>query len=103
MGGGLFLGHQRDIGKGRAQPGGNQRVGGLVGLGFSVLVSAVMNALIAPMLGFGMNGDDTSISVIPPWLALGAIAFSTAIGTLAGLAPAQRAVRLSPLDAIRSQ
>ena len=77
--------------------------GGLVGLGFSVLVSAVMNALIAPMLGFGMNGDDTSISVIPPWLALGAIAFSTAIGTLAGLAPAQRAVRLSPLDAIRSQ
>ena len=68
-----------------------------------MLVSAVMNALIAPMLGFGMNGDDTSISVIPPWLALGAIAFSTAIGTLAGLAPAQRAVRLSPLDAIRSQ
>jgi ABC-type antimicrobial peptide transport system permease subunit len=77
--------------------------GGLVGLTLSLGVSALMNATLGGMLGGGMGGEPTAISVIPPWLMLGAVAFSTAIGTLAGLAPAQRAVRLSPLDAIRSQ
>lgn len=73
--------------------------GGLVGLILSMGVSAAMNMFLAGML----MGEGTQISIIPPWLMLGAVAFATAIGTLAGLAPAQRAVRLSPLDAIRTQ
>ncbi|HMR12783.1 MAG TPA: ABC transporter permease [Arachnia sp.] len=73
--------------------------GGLVGLALSIGVSALMNMFLAGM----MMGEGMKVSIIPAWLMLGAIAFSTAIGTLAGLAPAQRAVRLSPLDAIRSQ
>ncbi|MBK7820210.1 MAG: ABC transporter permease [Tessaracoccus sp.] len=77
--------------------------GGLVGLALSLGVSAAMNMFLGGMLGGGMDGEGSAISIIPPWLMLGAVAFSTAIGTLAGLAPAQRAVRLSPLDAIRTQ
>lgn len=76
--------------------------GGLVGLGLSLVVSALINGVLGAAFAGEVDGGG-SISVIPLWLMLGAIAFSTAIGTLAGLAPAQRAVRLSPLDAIRSQ
>ena len=34
---------------------------------------------------------------------LSALVFATLIGTLAGVAPAQRAMRLSPLAAIRTE
>ncbi|MFT3888514.1 MAG: ABC transporter permease [Arachnia sp.] len=80
--------------------------GGLIGLALSVGVSLLLNAVLGPMLmgGGGNMGEEVAkISIIPVWLMIGAIAFATGIGTLAGLAPAQRAVRLSPLDAIRSQ
>lgn len=74
--------------------------GGLFGLLLSVGVSAAVNATLGGSLGMGV---ETQISYIPAWLALGAVAFSTLIGTVAGLVPAQRAMRLSALGAIRSQ
>lgn len=73
-------------------------LGGVVGMLFSLGISALLNAFLGETLG-----SSAKISVVPPWLMLGAVAFATAIGTLAGLAPAHRAVRLSPLEAIRSQ
>ncbi len=76
--------------------------GGLLGLLFSLAISAVINVVTGEtteMLGSGSGG----ISVIPVWLMLGAVLFSTGIGTLAGLLPAYRAMRLSPLAAIRAQ
>ncbi|GAA3874363.1 ABC transporter permease [Tessaracoccus defluvii] len=75
--------------------------GGLVGVLLSVGGSALINAIFGSALGG--EGGPQSISLIPPWLMLGALAFSTLIGTLAGLLPAVRASRLSPLAAIRSQ
>ncbi|GAB3819316.1 ABC transporter permease [Tessaracoccus terricola] len=75
--------------------------GGLFGLLLSLAVSTVVNATLGGAMGMGMG--TTEISVVPAWLALGAVAFSTLIGTVAGLVPAQRAMRLSALGAIRAQ
>ena len=72
--------------------------GGAMGLGISYLLSFLINTLIAA------NGaGDSFRSVIPPYLALGGIAFSVLVGVLAGLYPSQRAMRLSALAAIRNE
>lgn len=74
--------------------------GGLLGLVFSFAISALLNGVVGAGDETGFGG---TISVIPVWLMLGAVLFSTAIGTVAGLLPAYRAMRLSPLAAIRAQ
>lgn len=76
-------------------------LGGLLGLGLSIAVSTILNATLGQ--GGGLMGMPGEISVIPLWLMVGAVAFATAIGTVAGIVPAQRAMRLSPLAAIRSE
>ena len=74
--------------------------GGILGLAISYGLSAGINALIA----IAMQGAGGSFrSVIPPYLALGAVAFSILVGVLSGLYPSQRAMRLSALAAIRSE
>ena len=42
-------------------------------------------------------------SIIPPWLVLLAIAFATLVGLLSGVVPANRAVKISALEAIRHE
>ena len=78
--------------------------GGLIGLLLSYAISGLLN-----MLGSGgmssMMGDGTAatkLSIIPIWLALLALFFSTMIGLIAGYAPARRAVKISALEAIRT-
>lgn len=72
--------------------------GGATGLGISYVLSFVINTVIAA------NGaGDSFRSVIPPYLALGGVAFSVLVGVLAGLYPSQRAMRLSALAAIRNE
>lgn len=73
-------------------------IGGTVGLGFTFILSAVLNSLARS--AEGMNGN---ISLITWWLALVAVAFSTLMGMLAGYFPARRAMKLSPLAAIRTE
>lgn len=77
-------------------------LGGVVGIGLSFGLSSIVNRLapVAMALDLPLN---SSISVIPPWLVLLAIIFSTVIGMLAGFFPAQRATKLSPLNAIRNE
>lgn len=73
-------------------------IGGVVGLGFTCIISYVINQF-AQSSG-GMNGN---ISQITWWLALVAVAFSTVMGMLAGYFPARRAMKLSPLAAIHTE
>lgn len=72
--------------------------GGILGLSISYILSWVINTVIAA------NGaGETFRSVIPFYLAMGALVFSILVGVLAGLYPSQRAMRLSALAAIRNE
>lgn len=70
--------------------------GGIVGIVCSFGVSALVNIVAA-------GQGSTMQSAIPIWLALGAVAFATGVGVLAGYLPAQRAMRLSALSAIKTE
>lgn len=77
--------------------------GGIMGVGFSYLLSFVVNKfshIFGPMLGLW---DAKTISVIPIWLALTALGFSAIIGIVSGYFPARRAMNLSALEAIRTE
>ena len=84
-------------------------MGGVLGLGVSYAASAVINYFAASgggnLLGgmLGMMGTATNISVIPPWLALGSLVFAMGVGLLSGILPANRAVKISALTAIRQE
>lgn len=75
-------------------------VGGLIGNVLSFIMSLAINALTsqANMLGSG----DMNISYIPVWLVLASVGFAMLVGIAAGFFPARRAMRLSPLEAIRN-
>lgn len=74
-------------------------IGGVIGLIISYILSFICNLFLPALVGY----EGQNISVIPFWLVLVAIAFSTLIGMIAGFFPAQRATKLSPLAAIRNE
>ncbi len=76
-------------------------LGGIFGIVLSYGASAIINRFGGSFINMGMGGAGTNISVIPLWLALFAIVFAMTIGLLAGVLPAKKAVKLSPIDAIR--
>lgn len=78
-------------------------IGGVAGLIFSYMLSFLINTLAANgggVMGLGAGGQ---ISIIPAWLALGALVFSTMVGLVSGFSPANRAVKISALTAIRQE
>lgn len=97
------------------EAGGIGLIGGVAGMIISYFISAIMN--FAANAGMGMGGlgemgspmmmpGDTAevaarISVIPWWLALSAILFSILIGVGAGYYPADKAVKIPALEAIK--
>ena len=78
-------------------------IGGVIGLVLSYTLSVVINKLAAGAGGMMMMSESTSISYIPIWLALLSLAFAVLVGMVAGFFPALRAMRLSPLAAIRTE
>ena len=75
-------------------------VGGVIGSVLSFLMSFVTNFLTGNGSTVGLDGN---ISYIPLWLVLAALAFAVLVGMTAGYFPAKRAMRLSPLAAIRNE
>ena len=69
--------------------------GGLLGVGASYGLSALLNNFFL--------GSMEMRSVIPIWLTLGVWAFSIVVAMLSGLYPSLKAMKLSPLAAIRSE
>lgn len=76
-------------------------MGGVIGLIFSYGVSFLMNRFLA--IGQMMTGMEGDISRIPGWLAAAAVVFAIFVGMAAGFFPALRAMKLSPLAAIRNE
>ena len=77
-------------------------MGGAAGLLLSYGVSSQINKFLGSGL-MGMGGGGGDISRIPMWLSAAAVGFAIVIGMLAGLFPALRAMKLSPLAAIRNE
>ena len=76
-------------------------IGGVTGLAISYGLSVTVNFLVANMAGdMGISGG---ISYIPLWLALMSLVFAVFVGMLAGFFPSLRAMKLSPLAAIRNE
>ena len=104
-------------------------IGGVIGCLFSVLISFVLNNFtvwmqvitgwlmsigvqvnfdassfdVGAVFGMGGMGGIGNISDIPAWLLLMALIFATVVGLLSGIAPANRAVKISALEAIRHE
>lgn len=76
-------------------------MGGVSGVVFSYMVSLGMNHFLN--IAQAMTGMDGDISRIPLWLSMTAIGFAVLVGMAAGFFPALRAMRLSPLAAIRNE
>lgn len=73
-------------------------IGGIIGNILSLLMSFLINFLA----GRAQMMDGAKISYIPPWLMLASIGFAMMVGIIAGYFPAKRAMKLSPLEAIRN-
>lgn len=85
-------------------------IGGIIGSGLSLAISFVMNLASAKgglaMAEAGLDmmaAEGAKISIIPLWLIGFAIVFSVLIGLGSGYYPANKAVRISALEAIRSE
>lgn len=82
-------------------------MGGVVGLLFSLGASYLLNIVGGGLFNgggpSGPNGERNSISVIPLWLALSSMGFATFVGLLSGFYPARRAMKLSALEAIKTE
>lgn len=80
-------------------------IGGLLGIGFSYGASVLLNRYAGGLFGGGYyyGGSDSIVSLIPPWLALAALVFATLVGIISGFMPARRAMKLSALEAIRTE
>ncbi len=79
-------------------------LGGALGIGLSYLLSNLLNRYGVAFMNPGMPVEDAGmmqISQIPLWLVGFALLFSMGIGLLAGIYPANRAIRLDPIEAMR--
>ena len=72
-------------------------IGGVTGLGLSFGLSTLINVLTT-----GSNYGGGATSVIPGWLVLLGVGVAVVVAMVAGISPAIRAMKLSPLEAIRS-
>lgn len=92
--------------------------GGIAGIILSYIASFILNKVGLNVLGsgdgrygnmgmamggMGMEQQTSKISLIPPWLALFAVVFAILIGLISGFTPAKRAMKLSALEAIKSE
>jgi len=83
-------------------------IGGAMGLALSYILSFLMNTVLSEAIGMALGGmfwgaGAGSISIIPWWVAVSALVFSTIIGMVAGFYPARRAMNLSALESLRNE
>ncbi|WP_350344636.1 FtsX-like permease family protein [Proteinivorax tanatarense] len=75
-------------------------VGGVLGIIFGWLFAKFVNFVVNIILA-SQGGESLVIADTPVGLLLFILCFTTIIGTISGLYPATKAMKMSPLDAIR--
>ena len=78
--------------------------GGVIGIVISYIISFAINYFGVNLMGGGMMGGlmgGMKLSIIPAWLVFFALLFATMIGLVSGFYPANRAVKISALEAIK--
>lgn len=91
-------------------------LGGILGVGISYAISLILNTVLGQASGDGgggflsqmymtwnETGEAVRFSIIPPWLVAGALVFAIGIGLVSGFSPANRAVKISALEAIKHE
>ena len=86
-------------------------LGGFIGSILSCIVSLVINVIYAMMQGIDTSSFSTlvsgimenRVSIIPIWLFLFGVAFSMIFGLVSGAYPAEKAVKISPLEAMKNE
>ena len=91
-------------------------IGGLIGAGISYIISVVINIVSAQLqfdgMEFGqiieaivarMQPENSPVSIVPIWLAGFAVLFSIVIGLASGFYPANKAVHISAMEAIKRE
>jgi len=78
-------------------------IGGVVGVILGTLLGRLVDwAGHLYLASEGVTGIGR-MSIVPPWLALGALVFAAFIGVLGGIYPATRAARLDPVAALKHE
>ena len=70
---------------------------GLIGIGFTYLVSIVINLILAPLIGY------SSIAALPWWQAILLVCLSVGLTCISGLIPAKSAAKKDPVVALRTE
>lgn len=82
-------------------------LGGIVGIALSATIAYLVNYMgLSINFGtsfWGDSGGGAQMFIITPWLVVLALVFSTFIGILSGYYPANRAVKISALTAIKQE
>ena len=89
-------------------------IGGVCGILFSFIVSVIVNLFNMGAFGGGLTGEMvlqaliggegvSRLSVISPALVIFAVIFAVAVGLISGYYPANKAVKISALEAIRNE
>ena len=78
-------------------------IGGFIGLALSYLLSFGINKFLGSSDMSSTLGVSGKISIIPVWLSALSIVFAVLIGMISGFIPSLRAMKLTPLTAIRNE
>jgi putative ABC transport system permease protein len=75
-------------------------LGGALGIALAWVLGALIN-FVVNILANTAGGQSVSLFFTPPEFAVGVLFFAFTVGLLTGIYPAKRAVKLSPLEALR--
>ena len=78
-------------------------IGGVVGLFLGTLLGRLVDRIGHFYLARARVTWIGQMSIVPPWLAIGALIFAAFIGVLGGFYPAARAARLDPVEALKHE